>query len=544
MSAIDVQNINSKTGSSAITIADSGDISLSASITFDTDTLYVDAANNRVGIGTTSPAFGLSVESDNGSGYAALFRASSSDPALTIQTTGGITQIQGLNSALSATNSVAMQTSGGNVGIGTTSPQRTFHVSSGATNVVARLESTDATSVVEFKDDTGTAEVGCTGNNLVLSPAGIERMRVDSSGNVGIGTTSPSAKLHAAGNIHVGVEDNSNHSSRLKIINGGSAGYEASLDFCYEDKDTVRARINTDGSGGRIEFHTFDGSLTERMRIAADGNVGIGTASPTNPLTIQASSGAGAIAVNGRSSDGIGTLSFYASNGTTGQGYIQGRSDHIRMWAPTSNFLTLGTNDAERVRIDSSGNFLVGTTTTVGSTKMVVENTVNGNYVSSFRHTNTSPYGIHVFYSNATPPNNTSNRFIDCEDTVGQKFQVRSNGGIANFQANDANLSDSRTKKDIVASGSYLEKLCNIPVRNFRYNEDAEDSKHHLGVIAQEVEAVAPEFVSKASWEHKDGPMDTVYNTDLMFAMMKSIQELSAQVTELKAEVAALKGSA
>jgi len=120
---------------------------------------------------------------------------------------------------------------------------------------------------------------------------------------------------------------------------------------------------------------------------------------------------------------------------------------------------------------------------------------------------------------------------------------VLANGGVANFSSNNTNLSDQRAKKDIVDSGNYLEKLCNIPVRNFRYNEDAEDSKHHLGVIAQEVEAVAPEFVSKASWEHKDGPMDTVYNTDLMFAMMKSIQEQQDLIESLTARIAALEGA-
>ena len=72
--------------------------------------------------------------------------------------------------------------------------------------------------------------------------------------------------------------------------------------------------------------------------------------------------------------------------------------------------------------------------------------------------------------------------------------------------------------------------------------QDEENSKLHLGVIAQDVEVVAPEFVSKASWEYNEQQMDSVFNTDLMFAMMKSIQELSTQVTELKAEVAALKG--
>jgi hypothetical protein len=84
--------------------------------------------SQNVGIGTASPAFGLSVEKDNGSGYVALFRKSSSDVALTIQTTGSTTQIQGLNSALSAVNNFSMQLSGGNVGIGFASPAQKLSI--------------------------------------------------------------------------------------------------------------------------------------------------------------------------------------------------------------------------------------------------------------------------------------------------------------------------------------------------------------------------------------------------------------------------------
>ena len=80
----------------------------------------VDASGN-VGIGTSSPTLGLSVQKDNGSGYVASFRKSASDPALTIQTTGGVTQIQGLNSTFTDVSNIAMQVSGGNLLVGTTS---------------------------------------------------------------------------------------------------------------------------------------------------------------------------------------------------------------------------------------------------------------------------------------------------------------------------------------------------------------------------------------------------------------------------------------
>jgi len=93
-------------------------------------------------------------------------------------------------------------------------------------------------------------------------------------------------QLNHFGHLLVGREDNSSHSSRVKIVNGGGSGYEASLDFCYEGKDTVRARLNTDASGGAIEFHTFDSDgLQERMRLTSNGTVLVGKTAENNSST-------------------------------------------------------------------------------------------------------------------------------------------------------------------------------------------------------------------------------------------------------------------
>ena len=97
----------------------------------------------------------------------------------------------GTNPAVDAAERMRIDSSG-NVGIGEPSPNRKFHVNSGSTNVVAKFESTDAIAAIEFVDSGGSAEIGNSGNALVFFPAGTERMRIDSSGNLLVGKTSAS----------------------------------------------------------------------------------------------------------------------------------------------------------------------------------------------------------------------------------------------------------------------------------------------------------------------------------------------------------------
>ena len=129
---------------------------------------------------------------------------------------------------------------------------------------------------------------------------------------------------------------------------------------------------------------------------------------------------------------------------------------------------------------------------------------------------------------------------------------VRSNGGIANYSANNVNLSDARLKRDFTPSQPWLEKLCKIEVGTFFY-KDQTDETPNLGVLAQQVEAVAPELVDASGFgEAPEGeePYKAIYQTDLQYALLKAIQEqqaiinqLKAQLTSISADVAALKAA-
>jgi hypothetical protein len=103
-----------------------------------------------------------------------------------------------------------------------------------------------------------------------------------------------------------------------------------------------------------------------------------------------------------------------------------------------------------------------------------------------------------------------------------------------------------RTKTNIENAGNYLTKICAIPVRTFKYKDQTDDLLN-LGVIAQEVEVIAPELVDTTGFGETpdDGiPLKSIYQTDLQYALMKCIQEQQALITQLQADVAALKDKA
>jgi hypothetical protein len=119
---------------------------------------------------------------------------------------------------------------------------------------------------------------------------------------------------------------------------------------------------------------------------------------------------------------------------------------------------------------------------------------------------------------------------------------VQSNGGIANYSANNVNLSDRREKTNFVPAGSYLDKICAIPVQTFNYIDQnlEEDAGLTLGVVAQDVQAVAPELVMESNWAAKDEEPKmrlSIYQTDLQYALMKCIQEQQAIIESLKARL-------
>jgi hypothetical protein len=167
------------------------------------------------------------------------------------------------------------------------------------------------------------------------SPTNIysERMRIDSSGNVGIGRTPTSDKLEIDGS---GIKLTDTPSgSGLKMYNSSSH-----LVRIVRDNNDLVFGASGDSNG------------TERMRIDSSGKVGIGTSSPTRELSLEKSTDHAIMSITSGTSNVAGVV--FGDTADDDRGYV--------IYNNSGEYLYFGTNASERMRIDSSGNLLVGQT--------------------------------------------------------------------------------------------------------------------------------------------------------------------------------------
>ena len=179
--------------------------------------LHWDTTNDRLGIGTSSPSSKLVVNAgtDNtvakfiSTDAASIISIQDSVQTTKLQQNTGTFRIQldpdneraGSNFRIEIDGSEVLRVKdSGNMGIGTTSPEQLLHLySSGSNNVPLKIESAANTSFLHFVDANTTADykvrLGSSGDNLLAWAGGAERMRIASTGKVGIGTTSPAASL-------------------------------------------------------------------------------------------------------------------------------------------------------------------------------------------------------------------------------------------------------------------------------------------------------------------------------------------------------------
>lgn len=269
--------------------------------------------------------------------------------------------------------------------------------------------------------------------------------------------------------------------------------------------------FNNANIANRTYFQTASGNTTS-IAAVPNGNL-IGTEQTNFAVYNKAN-----VANSGFAVMGIDANVMILGGGKTGTG--------------TALPLILVTDDIERGRVATSGTFLWGKTINDVSSEngFLIEG--DGRITSTIDDATATVNTNHVYNRNAV--NN------------GYRFYVNSDGGVFNYSANDVNLSDERTKTDIQPATNYLQKICAIPVRTFKYKDQSDDNLN-LGVIAQEVEAIAPELVSTNGFgnnlPYDEIPLKGIYTADMMFALMKAIQEQQEIINDLRDRIIALESA-
>ena len=502
-----------------------GNLSVDGNVSVDGSTLFVDATSNNVGIGTTSPNYLLQTASGTDGrsvNLSNVLYVNGSSGNVRIMNTSGSKKLEfnltGLE-VIGSDNSQLKLTRHFNTG-------QYVVIGEGGADFTLRSFSSGTHSQFSFISDTGTAS--------------LTRLFIDSSGNVGIGTTGPAATLHSNGTfIHSSVTNSTtafqvkskegstifdvdttngnvgigttSPSARLAIHKDGPGNLSMlklgadttvnhgdlnQIEFWskgpLDGSNVERARIalETFGAGtngGSLTFWTATGAgaVIEKMRIDKDGNVGIGTTGPAATLQINGAGDYIDTAANRiyplelHSTDNTNfSLLFGIEDGSPGFGWIQAGNPEFNR--PNLVLQPEGGETDAFVGIGTKG----------------PETTF---------HVNRSTDGV----------------AIRVQDSDNFKCDINPGSG-----ADWSCTSDAHLKKNVRDLDSSLDKIMGLKIRKF---ELVPNNKTSIGFVAQEVHEVIPEMVDtkeQDNWKISTGPLIPI--------MVKAIQEQQEQITELK----------
>lgn len=298
--------------------------------------------------------------------------------------------------------------------------------------------------------------------DFVLRTTGTERMRISAGGNVGIGTAAPNAPLQF-----------SNSAVNRKLVLYESANNDHQFYGLGINSGTFRYQVDATGADHVFFAAANATSSNELMRIKGNGNIGIGTSSPTKQTEIIGAANASPVTlvIGNRGGFGPAAMEFVSDYGAANQ------------WRPGY---------------------------------------IRSNDVGSFT-------GALEFYTNGTGAGNLYGSVKGLEVRNGVTYTAT--GTVTSW-------SDMRLKKDVHPFTGGLDIISQINPVSFHYNNQSPfiTDKLQIGVLAQELERIAPYMVDKnVTKDFND--LRSVNNQAYIFLLINAVKELQKEVEELKSKI-------
>ena len=398
---------------------------------------------------------------------------------------------------------------GGNVGIGTTNPNRITEIvaSSGAVlgvsttangsgllyGRIAMYSTAGSNSFIDYGGEIRSySGAGIDNSDLRFYTANaapsVERMRITNGGNVGIGTNNPTERLH--------INNSSTNAAFIRFQNTGGDG------------------VYVGGRNNDLELYS-GGSL--KAIILSGGNVGIGTSNPTlGKLQVENSGSDALVNINNTTTNGS---ALYLTVNTSGSLISSGRI--LQDNSGNMRFNTGTSSDTERMRITSGGSVLINRTSDINSVfKLQVEGRtlINSNQYALLLTQNAGASGM---YLGADTQSSNTNLLFTSGTTGGSLASINGANGV--YTA----LSDINKKKDFELSNLGLDVVMGLKPTLYRIKDEYNTAKH-LGFIAQEVKDFIPQ-----AFVNNNGFIGLDYQA-ITATLVKAIQELKQELDTLK----------